>query len=381
MALSLTDSLRPWLASMEGVDWLNVRANGLYSMWYLRNIRLRPELLRAAVSFWDPEVHVFRFGDQELCLTVEEFRAYLGGFGSGEVIIPPVSESIYRVLAAALGLGDGAARYLVRDGRLNVMRLIELFSPPRDLADVTYQTRCMTALCMCLLAAYLLVLSARHTSSALVSVAVHVEARKDAIPMVLAETLIGLDKVCFEEIEAFGGSALLLQVGFSLSSPFPGFLTFSFYLNTRLGFLKFLTCFLSSHRFGFAIRSMAEWVDFFRRQRAETISWRCRWLGLPPMTVHYMGPQWVVLAGLGAFTFYIRYRIQRQLGLRQEAPAEVLVDVVLPLFRHSVLCHYQRFWRMRKVTDAHPYPSVAVCGSYRKWLRREIAARAGAQGN
>ncbi|KAI8568253.1 hypothetical protein RHMOL_Rhmol02G0184000 [Rhododendron molle] len=318
MALSLTGLLRPWLASMEGVDWLNFRAHGFYSMRYLRNIRLRPELLRAAVSFWDPEVHVFRFGDQELCPTVEEFRAYLGGFGSGEVIIPPVRESAYRVLVAALGLSDNAARYLVRNGH-------------RDLRDMTYQTRRMIALCMCLLAAYLLVPSAGHASSALASVVVQVEARKDVIPMVLAETLIGLDKFCSGETETFGGSPLLLQVGL--------------------------------------------------RRRAETIAWRCRWLDLPPMTVHYMGPQWVVLAGLGAFTFYIPYRIQRQLGLRQEGPAEVLVDVVLPFFGHSVLCHYQRFWRTREMTDAHPYPSVAMRGSYRKWLRMDIAARAGVQGN
>ncbi|KAI8572047.1 hypothetical protein RHMOL_Rhmol01G0167900 [Rhododendron molle] len=203
MALFLTGSIRPGLASLEGVDWLNFRAHGLYSMRYLRNIRLRPELLRAAVSFWDPEVHVFRFGDQELCPTVEEFRAYLGGFGSEEVIIPPVRGSAYRVLAAALGLGDGAARYLVRDGHLNVMRLIELFSPPGDLADMAYQTRRMTALCMCLLAAYLLVPSAGHASSALVSVATQVEARKDVVPMVLAETLIGLDKFRFGKTETF----------------------------------------------------------------------------------------------------------------------------------------------------------------------------------
>ncbi|KAI8568246.1 hypothetical protein RHMOL_Rhmol02G0184000 [Rhododendron molle] len=313
---------------MEGVDWLNFRAHGFYSMRYLRNIRLRPELLRAAVSFWDPEVHVFRFGDQELCPTVEEFRAYLGGFGSGEVIIPPVRESAYRVLVAALGLSDNAARYLVRNGHLNAMRLIELFSPR------------MIALCMCLLAAYLLVPSAGHASSALASVVVQVEARKDVIPMVLAETLIGLDKFCSGETETFGGSPLLLQIWLC-----------------------------------------DKWVDFLRRRRAETIAWRCRWLDLPPMTVHYMGPQWVVLAGLGAFTFYIPYRIQRQLGLRQEGPAEVLVDVVLPFFGHSVLCHYQRFWRTREMTDAHPYPSVAMRGSYRKWLRMDIAARAGVQGN
>ncbi|KAI8568250.1 hypothetical protein RHMOL_Rhmol02G0184000 [Rhododendron molle] len=328
---------------MEGVDWLNFRAHGFYSMRYLRNIRLRPELLRAAVSFWDPEVHVFRFGDQELCPTVEEFRAYLGGFGSGEVIIPPVRESAYRVLVAALGLSDNAARYLVRNGHLN------------DLRDMTYQTRRMIALCMCLLAAYLLVPSAGHASSALASVVVQVEARKDVIPMVLAETLIGLDKIW-----------LCDKVNVLTIPPS------NWAYEARL---------LSQRCFEFEDRSRAEWVDFLRRRRAETIAWRCRWLDLPPMTVHYMGPQWVVLAGLGAFTFYIPYRIQRQLGLRQEGPAEVLVDVVLPFFGHSVLCHYQRFWRTREMTDAHPYPSVAMRGSYRKWLRMDIAARAGVQGN
>ncbi|KAI8568257.1 hypothetical protein RHMOL_Rhmol02G0184000 [Rhododendron molle] len=220
-------------------------------MRYLRNIRLRPELLRAAVSFWDPEVHVFRFGDQELCPTVEEFRAYLGGFGSGEVIIPPVRESAYRVLVAALGLSDNAARYLVRNGHLNAMRLIELFSPPGDLRDMT------------LLAAYLLVPSAGHASSALVSVAVQVEARKEVVPMVLAETLIGLDTVRFGETETFGGSPLLLQIWLCdkvnvLTIP-PGNWSYA----ARL---------LSQRCFEFADMSRAEWVDFFRRQQAETIA-------------------------------------------------------------------------------------------------------------
>ncbi|KAI8568249.1 hypothetical protein RHMOL_Rhmol02G0184000 [Rhododendron molle] len=330
---------------MEGVDWLNFRAHGFYSMRYLRNIRLRPELLRAAVSFWDPEVHVFRFGDQELCPTVEEFRAYLGGFGSGEVIIPPVRESAYRVLVAALGLSDNAARYLVRNGHLNAMRLIELFSPPGDLRDMTYQTRRMIALCMCLLAAYLLVPSAGHASSALASVVVQVEARKDVIPMVLAETLIGLDKFCSGETETFGGSPLLLQIWLCDKVNVLTIPPSNWAYEARL---------LSQRCFEFEDRSRAEWVDFLRRRRAETIA---------------------------SFTFYIPYRIQRQLGLRQEGPAEVLVDVVLPFFGHSVLCHYQRFWRTREMTDAHPYPSVAMRGSYRKWLRMDIAARAGVQGN
>lgn len=161
----------------------------------------------------------------------------------------------------------------------------------------------MTALCTCLLAAYLLVPSKGHASSALVSVVVQIEARKDVVPMVLAETLLGLDKVCFGQTEVFGGSPLLLQVGFSLSFPFPDFHTFSFYIDTLLGFfmvsyLFFLSCklgcdkvglltmpsgnwvyeakLLSQRAFEFPDRHVAEWVGYLGRLSAETILRRCR---------------------------------------------------------------------------------------------------------
>lgn len=137
MAVSLTGSLRPWLVVMDGLDWLNFRAHGLSSIRYLRNIHLLPELLRAAVNFWDPEVHVFQFGEQELCPTVEEFHAYLGSFDSGEIIIPPMRENINRVLSAILGVSGGSAQYLINNGQLNVMQLIEMF-----FLLVTLQTWC-----------------------------------------------------------------------------------------------------------------------------------------------------------------------------------------------------------------------------------------------
>lgn len=181
MVVSLTGSLRPWLVAMDDIDWLNFRAHDLSSMRYLHNIRLRPELLRAAVTFRDPEVHVFRFGEQELCPTMEEFHAYLGNFVSGEIIIPPVRENIHKVLEAILGVNGGSAWYLINNGRLNAMRFIEMFSPLGDLSNMVHQTRRMTALCMCLLIAYLLVPSVGHANSALVRIVVQIEARKDVV--------------------------------------------------------------------------------------------------------------------------------------------------------------------------------------------------------
>jgi len=49
-----------------------------------------------------------------------------------------------------------------------------------------------------------------------------IEERKDVAPMVLAETLMGLDGVHAGRTDVFEGSPLLLQVGVSLSSPFSG---------------------------------------------------------------------------------------------------------------------------------------------------------------
>ncbi|KAI8524814.1 hypothetical protein RHMOL_Rhmol13G0179200 [Rhododendron molle] len=55
-------------------DWISFQTHGLATFRYLRSVRLHPEILWAAVRFWDQNVHVFRFGDDELCPTVEEFK-------------------------------------------------------------------------------------------------------------------------------------------------------------------------------------------------------------------------------------------------------------------------------------------------------------------
>lgn len=100
--------LHPWLDSLHGLGWLNFWGHCLYALKHLREVAIRPDLLLALVHFWDPEVHVFRFGIQELCPTVEEFHAYLGSHDSEEPIVPMIRESMKKlskpswVLAAML---------------------------------------------------------------------------------------------------------------------------------------------------------------------------------------------------------------------------------------------------------------------------------------
>ena len=213
MVVSFSALMRPWLDDLDGLDWLHFCGHRLTSLRYIRDVSIRPELLRAATQFWDPEVHVFRFGLHELCPTVEEFHAYIGGFDLEEPVIPLQGVGFASVLCSKLEISNNAAKSMIRGGFLNISRLIEGFRS-NDFA-----------MCLCLLAAFLFVQSDGQASSSLVGVAMQIEERKDVAPMVLAETLMGLDGVHAGRTDVFEGSPLLLQVGFSLSSPFSGFFT------------------------------------------------------------------------------------------------------------------------------------------------------------
>ncbi|KAI8542715.1 hypothetical protein RHMOL_Rhmol08G0160600 [Rhododendron molle] len=65
------------------------------------------------------------------------------------------------------------------------------------------------------LAAYLLVSPNGQVDPSLVSVATQLSARRNVVPMVLAEMLIGLDLASTGQIMVFGGSPLLLQLWLS----------------------------------------------------------------------------------------------------------------------------------------------------------------------
>ncbi|KAI8550622.1 hypothetical protein RHMOL_Rhmol06G0121700 [Rhododendron molle] len=135
MANHLPTLVGPWLKTFVAGDWLSFRTHGLAAFRFLRRVRLRPEILWAAVRFWDPDVHVFRFGDDELCPTMEEFQAYLQGFASSVIVIPPYRESMSKLLQSSLKISKGAADSLLSGGQINIMRLIEWYGPESDPMD------------------------------------------------------------------------------------------------------------------------------------------------------------------------------------------------------------------------------------------------------
>lgn len=209
--------IRPWLTSISSIEWLNFRPSGLGSIRYLRDIRLNLPLLQAAIAYWDPTAHVFRFGLNEICPTVEEFAAYLRGFQSEVPIIPELNKSMSRVLRSKLGLSSGAATFATRGDTLNIQYLVTEFGPVGDEDDLNWQSRRRFALSICVLAAYFLVSSFGPVNPMLVGIAEQIGQRKNVVPLILGETLVGLDQVQAGATPTFGGSPLLLQVLTQLS--------------------------------------------------------------------------------------------------------------------------------------------------------------------
>ncbi|KAI8571784.1 hypothetical protein RHMOL_Rhmol01G0145800 [Rhododendron molle] len=173
-----------------------------------------------------------------------------------------IRESMKNILKAKLGVSGNAAEFLTRHNAINIMQSYEMFS------------RRMMACCICLLAAFLLVPSVGQPSPLLVGVAAQIEAHKDVAPLVLTETLIGLDVTRAGRTRVFGGSPLLLQV----------------WLCDKLNLLT-------------------------PPANDDDIAWRCHWLRLPAMTMSNMGSPQVFVAGLVGFTFYSPLCILHQLGL------------------------------------------------------------------
>ncbi|KAI8534993.1 hypothetical protein RHMOL_Rhmol10G0140400 [Rhododendron molle] len=121
MANHLPTLIGPWLEAFIASDWLSFRMHGLAAFCYLRSVRLHPEILWSALQFWDPDVHVFRFGDNELCPTVEEFQAYLQGFASTVIVVPSYRKSMSKLLKTSLNITTGAAESLLSGGQINIL--------------------------------------------------------------------------------------------------------------------------------------------------------------------------------------------------------------------------------------------------------------------
>ncbi|KAI8550575.1 hypothetical protein RHMOL_Rhmol06G0117800 [Rhododendron molle] len=322
MESPLAAILDPWLIRPETIDWESPRSQCLSSVCDLRFMEARPELLEAALVYWDPVMHIFRFYNDEMCPSVEEFQAYLRGFAEcGILAIPPFKENMSHLLEAKLNIPDEMSAIIIQNGNLNIVRLIELYGPEGALGDYVRQAHRRFVFSICALAAYMLISANEGVSPNIMSMALQMDARKNIMPIVLAETLIGLDLVKSGQASWFSGCPFLLQ--------------------------------------------------------SEDIVWRCPWLNLPAMTVNSVGFKRVILARLMSFTFYIPGRTLRQLGRNQENRCFGRERFGLPTFDSHNLQAYKYSWNNRELEEPLPDPITWLESRYVKWLHKEVKARLG----
>ena len=189
------EAIREWVRSLRGADKVNFAILGMKDVMALVDIPLGISFLQAAVHHWNPIRHTFVFGSQELCPTVEEFRV-ISGIEISDIPILPRSRFGY--LGELKKLCGGSERQngaLIHGSTLDVMGLVRRFKDCAYPDDVTSIGPRRNALCMCVFAVFLLASRADFAPVGLIDVVSQFLDRQDPIPMILAETIGGLDKI------------------------------------------------------------------------------------------------------------------------------------------------------------------------------------------
>lgn len=158
-------------------------------------------------------LHVFSFGGQAICPTIEEFEALMESRRDEKIIHQPRFGHI-QALGWMCELTLHEAQSLVHNGEWDIPDLIHRFSDVDDRGDLLWQGFRQHALCLCVLTHFLLTPSFGRSSIRLIEVAQGLKGGKSCISLVLAETLMGLNAFHRRETTKFARSPLILQVMF-----------------------------------------------------------------------------------------------------------------------------------------------------------------------
>lgn len=207
------------MGEFTGVDRVNFRPFGLNALFSLRDVPIRHEFLLCVAHFWDPEVNVFCFGYEELCPTVKEFQALPLGAPSLEVYSRPhLPSECCDYLADCVELWAiprVSCFFLTGTQRPSAHRMLSSHREPPQWNSSKALSRCSVYCPSDVLPPRALQATVRWVLRWPATVTSQMLEDKNMVPLVLAETLLGLDQICAEGVEGmlqFAGSPLLLQV-------------------------------------------------------------------------------------------------------------------------------------------------------------------------
>lgn len=131
--------LSNWNATLDGSEKLNFWGFGINALFTLSHTPLRFLFLHATAICWNPVTHVFSFGGQEICPTIEEFQALMES-RHDEEILPQSCFGHIQALGRMCGFTLHDARSLVHNGELDIPNLIYRFSDAGDRSDHFWQS-------------------------------------------------------------------------------------------------------------------------------------------------------------------------------------------------------------------------------------------------
>ena len=117
-------AIREWVRFLNGADKINFAFLGMKYMDALVNLPIKVDFLKAAACYWNPFRHTFVFGSQELCPTVEEFRAVSGIQASDTPILPRFRLKYLEELKKLCSGSERQNGALIHGSSLDIMGLV-----------------------------------------------------------------------------------------------------------------------------------------------------------------------------------------------------------------------------------------------------------------
>ena len=203
--------LQSILKSLNGESWARLDPFNLSVLRSMHAKRMNFSFLHVVAEFWDPKDHIFKFNTVEICPLPEEFEAILGSQSDSacQITIPsfkiPDLHSIQYQMARMFSFSPQTSLHHLSGAAITMSSLLNSVVAI-DKSEV-YWPR---LLALCLYSQFLLILLSGDCDPKILSILNQVEAGHNPFPLILAETIHGLDH--FIETRRFFGSPMLLEV-------------------------------------------------------------------------------------------------------------------------------------------------------------------------
>ncbi|XP_077250468.1 serine/threonine-protein phosphatase 7 long form homolog [Tasmannia lanceolata] len=361
MAEVSNNGLLAWINGLQQVEGINLGMVGLCSLRNLATVCVDWGLIRTAISCWDPELHVFRFGMQELCPTHEDICMMLCISPDRPLFKPSFKEGYDEALSRLIGVPQKSLAHYRQASSIFVHKLVQVFSPSREL-DKEYRRCRENALALC--AHPMFLFPGRLESSDLiplyfVDLVDQVREGANLAPTVLAELFDSLDSACRSTGSDFSGSSVILYVWLVerlriLAPPPLPIRAWTRSFNTREVLLSF--------------DGRDSWAIWLEGHESKDIEWTLPWLPISSVVFETSGQKCVRIMGFQSTSFYLPLRILRQYYGAQHYIA--MMDVSVPdSFRPQPLKMktvnaIDRDWNRRTIVVVQNNPTPAEVNYY-----------------